>query len=209
MNPQMQSHLFWGKTSPLSSLSGAALLVIASVRISSALLCGLALVFVYVFVMAAAKLGGEYFPVWGRSVVLLFLSSLAAGIFQLILGLVSPVLALESAFFVFFVPVTFIASGLCGRVIEYDLGEVLSESLSEALILGGLIVGLSLIREPLGFGSVSFPGLDIIRFIKNEQPVKIELLRFLQTSAGAFILLGYGYAIFRHYRNQITNSEDD
>ena len=203
MNPLMQSHLFWGKTSPLGSLTGAVLLIIASGRIVFALICSLALVWVYVFVMAAAKLGGDFFPRWGRNAVLLFLSSLATEIFLVLLWIFNPVLAMESLFFIFLVPVVFIASGLCGRVLDYDIGEVLSQALSESLVLGVLILGFSLIREPLGFGSLSFPGFDIIRFVRNEP------LRFLQASSGALIVLGYGIAVYRYFRNQITNSEDD
>ena len=199
----MESHLFWGKHSPLASLSGAALLVIASGRIAFALICSLALVWVYVFVLAAAKLGGAYFPQWGRNIVLLFIASLAAGIFLLLLWIFNPVLALESSFFVFLVPVTFIASGLSGRVLEYDMGEVLSQAVAEALMLGVLILGFSLIREPLGFGSISFPGFDIIRFAKNEP------LQFLQASSGALIILGYGIAVYQRLRNEISNSEDE
>jgi len=203
VNPHMQSHLFWGKNSPLTSLGGACLLIIASARIAFALICSLTLVWVYVFVLAAAKLGGAYFPLWGRNAVLLFISSFAAGLFYILLWIFNPVLALESSFFIFLVPVVFIASGLWGRVLDYDMGEVLSQALAEALILGVLILGFSLIREPLGFGSISFPGLDIIRFVKSEP------LRFLQASSGALIIMGYVIAVYRHFRNQITNSEDD
>ena len=203
MNTQMESHLFWGKHSPLSSLTGAALLVIASARITFALLCSLTLVWVYVFVLTAAKLGGVYFPQWGKNAVLLFLSSLASGIFFILLGIFNPVLAMESAFFIFLVPVTFIAGGLYNRVLDYDIGEVVSQALAEALILGLLILAVSLIREPLGFGSISFPGFDIIRFARNEP------LRFFQASSGALIILGYGIAVYRRFRNEINHSEDD
>jgi len=199
----MESHIFWGKHSPFSSLSGAALLIIASSRIAFAIICSLALVWVYVFVLAAAKLGGSYFPLWGRNAVLVFISSLAAGIFLLLLWIFNPVLALESSFFVFLVPVTFIASGLSGRVLDYDIGEVLSQALAESLLLGVLILGFSLIREPLGFGSISFPGFDIVRFAKNEP------MHFLQASSGAMIILGYVIAVYRRMRNDIVNSEDD
>ena len=203
MNTLWHSHLFWGKISPLSSLSGAVLLVIASGRIAFALICALSLAWVYVFVMLTAKLGGTFFPDWGRNIVLLFISSLAAGIFLILLWIFDPALALESSFFIFLVPVVFSASGLCERVLNYDMLEVLSQALAEALILGALILGLSLIREPLGFGSVSVPGLDIIRFV-HEEP-----LRIFQASSGALIILGYGIAVYRYFRNRYTNSEDD
>jgi len=66
-----------------------------------------------------------------------------------------------------------------------------------------LLLGMALIREPLGFGSVSVPGFDIFRFVREEP------LRFFQASSGALIILGYGIAVYRHYRNRYTNSEDD
>lgn len=203
MNIQMESHLFWGKYSPLGTLVGAPLLVIASGRIVFALICSLALVWVYVFVLSAAKLGGEYFPQWGKNAVFLFLSSLAAGIFFILLWIFSPVMAMESAFFVFLVPVVFIASGLFNRVLNYDIAEVITQALAEALVLGLLILGFSLIREPLGYGAVSFPGLGLYWFAKNEP------LRFLQASSGALIIFGYGIAVYRRFRNIITNSENN
>jgi uncharacterized membrane protein YiaA len=151
--------------------------------------------------MAAAKLGK--IPQRGRSEILLFLSALGSVLFFILLWFFNPILALESYFFIFLVPVVFAASSIGERVLEYDLLEVLSQSLAEALILGMLILALSLIREPLGFGSLSVPGLDIIRFVREEP------LRILQASSGALIILGYGTALYRYFRNQYTNSEDD
>jgi hypothetical protein len=203
MNTQTQSHLFWGIHSPLTALTGAGLLIIASGRIAFALVCTLSLVWVYVFTLTAAKLGGEQLPHWGRNAILLFISSLGAGIFSILLWIFNPVLALETAFLIFLSPVIFMASGLCERVLVYDMLEVLSQAAAEALILGVLILALSLIREPLGFGSISVPGLDIIRFVREEP------LRIFQASSGALIILGYGCAVYRYFRNQYTNSEDD
>ena len=203
MNSSMRSHLFWGIHSPLVSLTGAALLIVASGRIAFALICTLALVWVSVFTLVIARLGGKRFPRWGRNAVLLFLSSLGAGIFFILLWFFDPLLALGSAFFVFLCPVAFIASGLPGRVLEYDMLEILSQALAEALILGLLILGMALIREPLGYGSVSLPGLGIIRFIREEP------LRFLQASSGALVLLGYAIAFYRRFRSGYTGPEEE
>jgi hypothetical protein len=194
--------MFWGTRSPLTSLSGAALLVITSGRISFALIITLALVWVYVFSLAAAKLGGAYFPVWGKHLTLLFVSSLGSGIFFILLSIFDPALAIENSFSIFLIPVVFLASGLY-RTLEYDMLEIVSQAAAEALVLGMLIIGLALIREPLGFGSFSFPGMDIVRFVQKEP------LRLLQASSGALVILGYGIAVYRHFRNQYTNSEDD
>lgn len=202
MNTHMESHLFWGKNSPLTSFNGFVLLVIATGRITFALVASLALVWVYVFTMAAAKLSGEHFPQWGRNAVLLFIAAFASGVFLLVLWILSPILALECSLFLFFMPALFMASRLYDRVLKYEMSEVLSQSLAEALVMGVLMIAFSLIREPLGFGSVSFPGFDIIRFIS-------EPARVLQASSGALIILGYGVALYRYCRNQATNSEDD
>jgi Na+-transporting NADH:ubiquinone oxidoreductase subunit NqrD len=153
--------------------------------------------------MSAAILGGSYFTGGGRDAALLFISSLASSIFLVLLWIFDPLLALESSFFVFIVPVVFMAGGLYSRVISHDLPEILSQALAEALILGLVILGMALIREPLGFGSLSIPGMDVIRFIR-EEPVG-----FFQTASGALIILGYGIAVYRHFRNRHTNSGDD
>ncbi|MDR2072978.1 MAG: hypothetical protein LBP60_06070 [Spirochaetaceae bacterium] len=201
MNSQAQSHLFWGINSPLTTLTGSGLLIIASGRITFALICGIALIWVYTFSVCTAKLGK--LPLPGRDTALLFLAALGAGIFFVVLWIVDPILALESGFFIFLSPVVFIASRLCERVWNFDMAEALSQAVAEALILGILILGLSLIREPLGFGSLSVPGFDSIRFMW-EEPLKI-----LQASSGALIILGYGVAVYRYFRNRYTNSEDD
>jgi len=114
----------------------------------------------------------------------------------LLLWIFDPVLALESTFFIFLVPLVFCTSKLCDRVLEYDILEVLSQALSEALLLGVLILGISLVREPLGFGSISAPGLGIIRFTLEEP------LQFIQATSGGLIILGYIIAVYRHFRNR-------
>ncbi|MDR0599208.1 MAG: hypothetical protein LBG84_03885 [Treponema sp.] len=203
MSGHSQSSLFWGVRSPLATLSGAGLLVIASGRVAFALICSLALVWVYVFTTTAVKLGGKYIPAWGRTAIPLFVSALGAYIFTIFLWIFNPILALESAFFILLTPVVFTASSLYNRMPEVDILDALSQSVTEALILGILILGLSLIREPLGYGSISVPGLGIIRFFQKEP------LRFLQTSAGALILLGYGIALYRRLRNKHSHPEEE
>jgi hypothetical protein len=203
VNGQSQSHLFWGINSPLSSLTGAALLIMASGRIAFALIALISLLFVYVFTMIAVKLGTPLFPQQGQNMVLLFLSSLFSSFFFILLWIIDPVSAMECSFFIILVPAAFVSSGLYARIVEYDMLEIVSQSIAESFIMGMLILGVALIREPLGFGSLSVPGFDIVRFTK-EEPV-----RFFQSSAGALVILGYGIAIYRHFRNQYTNSEDD
>lgn len=203
MNSQTQSHLFWGIHSPLTSLTGIALLVIASGRIAFALIASLALLWVYIFTLVIAKLGNAVFPQQGKNMVLLFISSFVSSAFFIVLWILDPALTMECSLVIFLAPAVFVASGLCDRVLEYDMLEVISQAVAESLILGMLILGMALIREPLGFGSISVPGFDIVRFAKEEP------LRFLQASSGTLVILGYVIAVYRHFRNQYTNSEDD
>jgi hypothetical protein len=199
----MRDHPFWGVHSPLTSLAGSGLMVICSGRISTALIACAVLVWVYSVTVLAAKLGGGNFPQWGREAILLFLSAFIAGIFFILLWIFDPLLSLECAFFILLVPAVFTASALYARVGKYDTLEAVSQSLSEALLLGMLILALALIREPLGHASVSFPVLGQIRFL-DAAPLKL-----FQSASGALILLGYGTAVYRSFRNQATNSEDD
>jgi len=203
MNSHLQSHIFWGTNSPLTSFTGAALFVIASDRISSAIVCLLALLWVNLLTMLAAGTGRKFFPAQGGNAVLVFVSSFAALLFFFIVWLLSPLTAMESTLFIVLCPALLVSSNLYSRAAEYDTLEMLSQGAAEAFVMGMLILALALIREPLGFGSVSIPGSGLIRFAK-EGP-----LGLLQFSSGALILLGYGTALYRHHRNQYTNSEDE
>jgi hypothetical protein len=203
VNGQSQSHLFWGTNSPLSSLTGVALLIIASGRIAFALIALLNLLFVYAFTLITVKIGMPAFPEQGQKTVLLFIASLFSSFYFILLWIINPALTMESSLIVLLAPAVFVTSGLCERVVEYDMLEIISQAIAESFIMGMLILGIALIREPLGFGSISIPGFDIVRFVKEEP------LRFFQSSAGALVILGYGIAVYRHFRNQYTNSEDD
>jgi hypothetical protein len=168
-----------------------------------ALVCALSLIWIGVFTMTTAGLGRKYLPSKTEDVVLVFVAALGSGIFYLVLSLVEPILTMESSLIIALSPVYIISSGLYRRVQEYDTLEMFSQAMAEALVLGLLILGMSLIREPLGYGALSLPMAGMIRFVKEEP------LRILQVSSGALILLGYGIALYRYFRNQYTNSEDD
>jgi hypothetical protein len=179
------------------------LLVIASGRITQALVCALSLIWIGVFTMTTAGLGRKYLPSETEDTVLVFIAALGSGIFYLVLSFVDPILAMESGLIIALSPAYIISSGLYHRVKEYDTLEMFSQAMAEALVLGLLVLGLSLIREPLGYGAVSLPMVGMIRFAKEEP------LRILQVSSGTLILFGYGMALYRYFRNQYTNSEDD
>jgi hypothetical protein len=189
-------HPFWGAHAPLVTLSGGSLLILASNRFSYALICVLALLWVYIFTALALRIPVLNRQKWGGLVV--FLSSFIAGIFVLILFLICPILAMDSLLFLVLCPLCCVSSGVLWRIEKLDIGEAVFQSYIEGMILSALILALALIREPLGYGTISLPGgrqgiLCPIMFPEESfLPVQI-----LSSSAGAFFLLGYGIALFR------------
>lgn len=206
---RVQNHPFWGPHAPLSALTGAGLLVCASTRTAFALVSAGALVWVYgctALVFCAAK---AILPQQRGNTLRLFLTSFFGALYLCFLSLASPVLAMECTFLVLLAPVTCIASDLVGRVESLSLKDALVRSCVEALALGGVILALALIREPLGFGALSLPGgTGGILELSSGEDQPMFPLRIIGTSFGALILLGYGLAMFRYLRKQLTGGED-
>jgi hypothetical protein len=191
-----RDHPFWGAQSPLATLSGGSLLVLASGRLSFALVCALALLWVYV--LTALALWIPSVPRWG--LVRVFLASFSGGLYTLILFLISPILAMDTLFFLILCPLCCVSSGVLDRLEHLDMGEALTQSGREALALAALILGLALIREPLGYACLSLPGIQrgIVNFIEFPQGARLPV-RIVASSAGALLLLGYGLALFRRF----------
>jgi hypothetical protein len=196
MKFQPVSHPFWGAHSPLAALSGGGLLVLASTRFSFGLIAALALLWVYIFTALALRIPA--LPAGGG--IRVFLSSFIAGVFILILLLVCPLLALDSLLFLILCPLCCVSSGVLDRIEKLDTAEAAFHAYAEGMILSVLILALALIREPLGYGTLSFPGgrqgiLCPIRFPEGS----FLPLQIFASSAGAFFLLGYGVALFRYF----------
>ena len=211
MNKRFESHLFWGSYSPLSLLGCAGLIILASTRFAFALICTGALIWVYGLSALIYSGARPILPVRGKMAVLLFLSSFLCGIFMFLAGLVNPLLIMGTGFFLILVPPCCLGSHFFeASESEYPV-EVFSRALLEALVLGGIILALALIREPLGMGTLSFPGgaqgiLDIFSSTDTDSFIPARLL---STSAGGLILLGYGTTAFRYFREQSgSNSRD-
>ncbi|MDR1108036.1 MAG: hypothetical protein LBL19_03270 [Spirochaetaceae bacterium] len=209
MKESYQNHLFWGRHSPLSSLSNMVFLVIASGRTAFALIALGALLWVYGMTVIGACLGKPVFPKKGKPILHIFLSALFGSFYLLILNFLNPLLAMECTLFIILAPVSCIGSEIIRRVESMEAEDALARALLEALVLGGVILALALIREPLGLGSLSIPGgtFGIIELF-NYNTGGIVPLRIISSSTGAFLLLGYGTALFRFYRDRIAGTED-
>ncbi|MDR3275698.1 MAG: hypothetical protein LBT11_00580 [Treponema sp.] len=206
---QLDNHLFWGGPFPLASLSGGALMVIASGRTAFALITAAALLWVYGLTMVVCCFAKPLFPEKGKDWTLVFLSGLLSSLYILIIRLLNPLLAMEVSLYVLLTPVSLAASRLIPRLDGWNIRDALFRGCSEALVLGALIFGLALIREPLGYGSLSLPGgsRGIIE-IFNSEDSSLFPVRVISGASGALLLLGYAVAIYRRMRNQMLPGEE-
>ena len=205
MKERFSSHLFWGPYSPLSALSGIGLIILASSRFAFAIVCAGTLFWVYgltTLVFASAR---NIMPSRGKSVVLLFLPTVFCAFFMLIIYLINPLLILGTSFLLLLVPPCCLGSGYFDLSEPVETIEFVSRALYESLSLSGIILALALIREPLGMGTLSIPGglhgiVELFSIGQNAE--SFSLLRILSVSAGAFLLLGYGTALYRFFRER-------
>jgi hypothetical protein len=207
-NPHLQNHLFWGSRSPLSTLIGIGLIIMASSRTAFALVTLGALVWVYALTALISRLAAPVLPQKGRSLTMVCLSAFLGGLYHLIFCLISPFLAAETSLFIILTPVCCIAVGMLSRVETLPLEDVLMVAISEALTLGLLILAFALVREPLGFGSLSLPGgLRGTIEIFGTGESSLFPIQIIGGSAGALLLFGYGLAMYRREKKRQFRGE--
>jgi len=196
------------KISPVAALPGCGLLVIASGRLSHALTVAGALVWVYGLTSSVIYAAAKIFPRHGRTVLISFLSSFLAAVYLFLLWLFSPICALETFFAVSLVPVFYMASGISQRFDALSAEESFFSSFFEAFSLGVLLAAFALIREPLGFVSLSLPGgaqgCYMLFSFKTESFLPVRLAA---SSAGMLLMLGYFWGLNRQINKE--QEEDD
>jgi hypothetical protein len=193
-----QSRPFWGSHSPLATLADAGLLVMASGRTAYALIVLGALVWVYAATVAIVSAAKPILPKTGTNTVFVFLSSLLGSLYILLIVLTNPLLAMETSFLIILIPVSCIGSEICSRTESSGFKGSLIQAGKESLVLGILILAFALVREPLGFGSLSVPGGagGILTIFGGEDGLFFPV-RVLSLSGGALLILGYGLALYR------------
>jgi hypothetical protein len=205
-----QPHIFWGKTAPLAALCGGGLLVMASVRLAYALVTAVALLWVYGLSVLIFQAAARFFPRMGKTLCQTFLASLTGSLFLLLLWFLSPLAALEIFFIVSLVPLFCIASGIFSRLESLDISDAVARAFEEAVVWGVLIVLFAVIREPLGFLSLSLPGgAQGIIYIFSFEKESFLPIRVIASSSGALLLLGYGLGLYRYFRNINAPREKD
>lgn len=207
MNRRFESPLFWGSHSPLSALTGSALVIMASGRFSFALICAVTLVWVFGLSALIFSCARKLMPSRGETAVLLFLSAFLCGFFMILVSLLNPLLVLGTSFMLVLVPSYCLGSGFFKSSKSADPADAASRALLEAITLSGIILAAALIREPLGMGTLSVPGGPggITELIENGEAAGFFPIRILSVSAGGFLLLGYGTALYRYFREQNSN----
>jgi Na+-translocating ferredoxin:NAD+ oxidoreductase RnfE subunit len=192
-------------------MTGGALLIMASQRLAFALFCTWGLMWSFSLTALTYFSARDFMPAKGRPVILLFLSSLICSVYLLLAAFLNPLLVQTTWFFLILVPPCCIGSGIFEQLENLDPGESLPRVFLEALCLGLLIVAFSLIREPLGLGSLSLPGGPggIFEFFSSEDPSGFLPVRIFSVSSGGLLLLGYILALFRYFRSQYTGTEDN
>ena len=212
MNNRLQSHFFWGSHAPLSTLSCAALIILASARLAYAILCAGAILWVYGLTALVFFSSRPLMPQKGKFFVLLFLSVFFSSLYILLAGLINPLLISATWFFLIIIPPCCTGSGLFEGMENSETGEILSRVCQEAFCLALIIIAFSLIREPLGLGTLSFPGgiWGIFEFFEDTKDGDgFFPIQLLSVSSGGFLLLGIGAAIFRYLRGMQSESGDE
>lgn len=212
MNGRLRSHVFWGKHAPLSALTGAGLLIMASSRLAYAVFSAGGLLWVFGLTALGFFSAQKILPVKGKPIILLFIASLASSMYLVLMSILNPLLVAETWFFLAFIPPYCIGSGLFELPDIQDLGELLPRAWLEAACLGLIIIAVSLIREPLGSGSLSFPGgtwgfMELV--VSGEEGEGFFPISLLSVSAGGFIVLGFCIAVFRYFLSQKPMEEDN
>jgi hypothetical protein len=211
-----RQHSFWGSLSPLGGLSGAGLLVMASARLSWAVIIAGSLFWVYgltasVFSFLCSEISPKIFPKEGRAYVFTCIASFFGSTYLLLLWLLCPLAAFEVFFLLLIVPLFCASSGIFERIVstlENTHGDILtdvSDAVSQATVLAGLIIAFSVVREPLSYCSLSLPGtasgMITIMYFKSNSFFPIGIFA---TSAGALLLLGYIICLYQYGKNAVT-----
>lgn len=181
---------------------GAGLIIMASSRLAFAIFCAGALLWVYCLSPLAFFAARSIMPKKGKTIILLFLLSLISSIYILFVFLLNPLLTLGTWFFLVLIPPVCIGSGIFEDFESFELDESIPRVFLEALSLALLIIAVSLIREPLGMGSLSFPGGPggIVEFFTSDDGEGFFPIQILSVSSGGLLLLGYIVALFHRYR---------
>ncbi|MCL2802071.1 MAG: hypothetical protein FWD28_09970 [Treponema sp.] len=196
-----RQYSFWGSLSPLGGLTGAGLLIMASARLSWAITVAGGLFWVYGFsafvYSAISTYAVKILPEKGRAAIYTCIASFFGSIYLLLFWLLCPFAALENFLLLLLVPLFCACSGISENPAA-DIFENVSDSVSQAASLSGLLIIFSIVREPLSYCSLSFPGTSqgIVTIMYFTEGAFLPIGIFSH-SAGALILLGFIICLYQ------------
>jgi hypothetical protein len=166
-------------------------------------------VWVYILTTLVVSTAKPILPKTGKNIVAVFLMGFIAGVYLLLLWFISPFLTLGSLYIILLIPCCFINSNTFKNIESASVATAISYAAWDALAIGIPIIGLSLIREPLGFKSLSFPGGEqgIVELFGDSRENDFLPIRLLASSSGAFLLLGYITALFISMKRRYTGGK--
>jgi hypothetical protein len=208
-----RQHSFWGSSSPLGGFAGVGLLVIASARLSWAITVAGSLFWVYglsafSYAFLSSDAVKKFFPPFGRRALYTCLACFWGSLYFMMFWLLCPFAAFEALIPLMLVPLFCAGIGSAG-LLEYsgenqnlDIFDCVSESVSHAVTLSGLMITFSIIREPLSYCTLSFPGtyqgMVTIMYFKTGAFFPIGIFA---PSSGALLLLGYFICLYQYCKN--------
>ncbi|MDR2194856.1 MAG: hypothetical protein LBP19_10430 [Treponema sp.] len=192
------SQFFFNTHNPLFTLMCVGLLLFSSSRLSFGIVIAVALVWVYVLTALSIFAARPLLPYEGKIIVVAFLSAFIMAIFLFVIWFISPLLTIELVYVILLVPVSFLGRFPLEKMEPLNISETVFETASEACVTGSIIIALSLIREPLGFMTLSLPGgaQGFIELFNASDKTDFFPIRTLATISGALLLLGYITALF-------------
>ncbi|MDR0908648.1 MAG: hypothetical protein LBM77_02680 [Spirochaetaceae bacterium] len=205
----MEKNVIWTKNLITSTFACTALMVMSTSRTAFALVTIGALVWVYMLSALVCFFARPILPEKVQKYVHIFLAAFFSCLYQFFLFLLNPILAMETSLFVFLTPVGLISSAVLRDARKYTDQNAFFLPLWECLALSMMILGIALIREPLGYGSLSVPGsvYGIVEIISSEDGPYFPV-QFAAQASGALLILGFAYAIYRSVQNQKSQEED-
>jgi hypothetical protein len=127
------------------------------------------------------------------------ISSFSGSLYLFLLYLLNPLLAMESCLICMLVPVFYVGSNFCISLENSSVDEIFQESLFELMALGGLTLVFSLVREPLGFATLTVPdGKRGIMELFNTEGLYPYPIQLISSSTGALFLLAYIMIMLRY-----------
>jgi len=159
-----------------------------------------------------AFLSGEavkkFFPASGHKALYICLSSFWGSLYLFMFWLLCPFAAFEVFIPLMLVPLFCAGMGSTG-LIDYsvdnqylDIFDYVSEAVSQAVTLAGLLIAFSIIREPLSYSSLSFPGTYQGMFtIVDFKSGSFFPIGLFAPSSGALLLLGYFICLYQYSKN--------